>query len=619
MRSWLARRKSTLKIVLATSVVWTAVIHTILFFVLQSDLPLCLIYGFSVCSDHDRPDDRNNNNNKYAEFLRQMAPGCGINEDCAIIADTYQDQLEYPIRELSFWAWSEVPGGGPRTLKTGPWSLGDRGERISLEGKLKKESEKRFGEHEFDVVISDSISVQRSIPDSRSLACQARRYSQLLPNASVIICFHNEAWSALSRSLWSVVNRTPRELLKEIILVDDASYFNYTYDPRSGQSLQIFAQSFTNVTVRLLRSDERLGLVKARLLGARNATGQTLVFLDSHVECNRGWLPPLLERILASRSTIACPVIDVVSHVDFSYVSTNARNRGGFNWNLDFYWFPAGADGFNKNNNKRRGTPVMAGGIYAIDAKYFWQVGAYDEGMSIWGSENIEMSIRVWTCGGRIEIIPCSRVGHIFRGRNPVGFPEGVGRTVNRNKARVADVWLDDHANLFYGSLMVNDLWDDKLVSGDLAERFELRKRMNCHSFRWYLETVFPESKFPIDLTFIGSIELHGSDLCLGSDSVTNEVMLSRCRDPPGRRQLFVITGKGHLVQEGVGLQSTSTLQLRMSKSYRDTWNFTGSKIILTSTSPPLCLASNVKSSTPSIADCGKKLGNKWNLKKFSK
>jgi hypothetical protein len=34
-------------------------------------------------------------------------------------------------------------------------------------------------------------------------------------------------------------------------------------------------------------------------------------------------------------------------------------------------------------------TPTMAGGLYAIDRLYFERLGMYDEGIKIWGGENL--------------------------------------------------------------------------------------------------------------------------------------------------------------------------------------------------------------------------------------
>lgn len=55
------------------------------------------------------------------------------------------------------------------------------------------------------------------------------------------------------------------------------------------------------VPVRILRMEQRSGLIRARLRGAAATKGQVITFLDAHCECTVGWLEPLLSRIKEDR------------------------------------------------------------------------------------------------------------------------------------------------------------------------------------------------------------------------------------------------------------------------------------------------------------------------------
>ncbi len=57
----------------------------------------------------------------------------------------------------------------------------------------------------------------------RANRCKSIEYPNDLPSASVVIVFKNERWSPVLRTVYSVLNRSPKHLLKEVILVDDQS------------------------------------------------------------------------------------------------------------------------------------------------------------------------------------------------------------------------------------------------------------------------------------------------------------------------------------------------------------------------------------------------------------
>ncbi|XP_017538822.1 polypeptide N-acetylgalactosaminyltransferase 6-like isoform X8 [Pygocentrus nattereri] len=253
----------------------------------------------------------------------------------------------------------------------------------------------------FDQFVSDRISVHRSLGnDTRHPECveQKFRHCPRLPDTSVIIVFHNEAWSTLLRTIYSILHTSPAILLREIILVDDASTQDHLKAP-----LDLHVQPLK--IVRVLRQKERKGLVAARLLGAQEAKGNVLTFLDSHCECFHGWLEPLLAQLREQPMAVVSPEIAVIDSNTLKFTkplpSAGARSRGNFDWGLSFGWenIPEPERLKRKDETYPVRTPAFAGGLFSIYKDFFNHIGTYDGQMEIWGGENIEMSFRLMNMG----------------------------------------------------------------------------------------------------------------------------------------------------------------------------------------------------------------------------
>uniref|UniRef100_H3BH33 Polypeptide N-acetylgalactosaminyltransferase n=1 Tax=Latimeria chalumnae TaxID=7897 RepID=H3BH33_LATCH len=287
-----------------------------------------------------------------------------------------------------------------------------------------------YRENGFNIYVSDKISLNRSLTDIRHVNCKKKLYLEKLPNTSIIIPFHNEGWSSLLRTVHSILNRSPPELIAEIVLVDDFSDREHL-----KKRLEEYMAHFPKV--RIVRTKKREGLIRTRMLGASVATGEVITFLDSHCEANVNWLPPLLDRIAQDRKTIVCPMIDVIDHDHFGY-ETQAGDamRGAFDWEMYYKRIPIPAKLQKPDPSDPFVSPVMAGGLFAMERKWFWELGGYDTGLEIWGGEQYEISFKVWMCGGRMEDIPCSRVGHIYRKYVPYKVPSGVSLAKNVRRVK---------------------------------------------------------------------------------------------------------------------------------------------------------------------------------------
>ncbi|KAL1021439.1 hypothetical protein UPYG_G00013270 [Umbra pygmaea] len=419
-----------------------------------------------------------------------------------------------------------------------------------------KEKQDGLNKHCFNQFASDRISLHRSLGnDTRHPDCVGQRFRRCppLPTTSVIIVFHNEAWSTLLRTVYSILHTTPAILLTEVLLVDDASTDDQLKTHLDEYVLQL-------KIVRVLRQRERTGLITARLLGAQAAQGEILTFLDAHCECFDGWLEPLLARIVEEPTAVVSPDIVVIdkNNLKFSKPTGRARNRGNFDWSLTFGWEPIP----QKYQKQRKSemypvrTPTFAGGLFSISKTYFEHIGTYDDKMEIWGGENLEMSFRVWQCGGQLEIIPCSVVGHIFRSKSPHTFPKGTS-VITRNQVRLAEVWMDDYKQFFYRRNKKAATIANEKTYGDISERLKLKEKLGCKNFTWYLYNIYPEAYVP-DITPVkyGALKNVGSKTCLDvgeKNKGGKPVILYTCHNSGGN-QYFEYTSHQEL-RHNIGKQ----------------------------------------------------------------
>eukprot|EP00434_Breviolum_minutum_P001616 symbB.v1.2.001426.t1/scaffold34.1/size402451/7 len=282
------------------------------------------------------------------------------------------------------------------------------------------------------------------------------------------------------KTVWAVWENTDKNVLKEIIVVDDGS----RPPLRKIMSEQLLTGGPGVPKMKIVRHEHTLGLISAKKSGGDAATGDVIVFFDCHVSPRKGWEMAFLKQMRRKQDhrTIVVPTITSLNPDTWKEIPGGGGGKVCFIlWNNDFTWL----------YNPGRDAPLMSGGLLALSRRWWEETGGYDTKMVAWGGENIDQSLRSWLCGGRIEVADGAYVAHMWRDpKNPktvLRYPIPT-KDVMRNKARAATAWFGDFTEKVMTFPEYEMFTKNGESIGDMSEFTQLKERLSCAPFTSYLD-----------------------------------------------------------------------------------------------------------------------------------
>mmetsp|Transcript_8526 Transcript_8526/g.20069 ORF Transcript_8526/g.20069 Transcript_8526/m.20069 type:complete len:523 (+) Transcript_8526:49-1617(+) len=324
-------------------------------------------------------------------------------------------------------------------------------------------------------------------PDVRPRGCREMAYSRAdMSNltVSIVVPWLEEPFDNVRDLLLSVQQFTPGWLLREIIFVARGS------KPREKELIAISDK----VRVKSVSHLEARGTASAKLIGVKAAVAPAVAVLSASSRVNRDWLQPLLTHLAKQPRSVVVPAVDIIPPDDWRKYKKAAHGYWRYEWSLDL---TRGNPGDSIEESSQAFVSPAAPGIFLVRKKWFEHLHLVqaDFNSSLAESEQFELSMRSWLCGGRIDIVPCSRVGW-----QQIPFQASNDTAILQERRLLAESWLEDGQQQFYRAVPAAYNTSMPQVSAlelRRADRVELR----CNPFSWYLDMIDHELWWEQDRT----------------------------------------------------------------------------------------------------------------------
>jgi GT2 family glycosyltransferase/SAM-dependent methyltransferase len=227
--------------------------------------------------------------------------------------------------------------------------------------------------------------------------------------------------------------------------------------------------------VRVLRPSKRLGIANARNEGAAAVRGDPIIFSDAHVQPTEGWFEPLLAPLMRKEVGAVGPILTPLGESGVKVAGMTFVDQA-----LNVAWLP-------RTGPDPVAVPLLCGCFMSMRRDVYESVGGFDSGMGPYGSEDLELCLRLWRLGYECRVVPEAEVAHRFRPPAPEHIAWDV---LLHNLLRMGAIHLDPHpfAELIRsasgrpelpGALAAVAARD----AGDRRERLALQSRRDTQSF----------------------------------------------------------------------------------------------------------------------------------------